>query len=367
MVYHRRNLQRIIELNKCDMSVILNESNVFYFTRFPRAYGTILIALRDGSWKVVTPLLDFWRASDSLRDVEVIPYAPYNLEDVSKELGIKVKSLESIMKSFIKKLKITKLCTDDVCRIKKYVDGDVKIIDISDDVSRARAIKDSEELELIRHALQITEEALWRVLESLMPGLREVEVAGLLESSMKYLGACGYAFDTIVASGPNSSYPHAVPTSREIKLGDVVVIDLGAKYSGYSSDMTRTVVLGKVDEEIRKVFDAIVEAIHNAVDVIRDGVKAGEVDRAARDTLKKYGLSKYFIHSTGHGVGIDVHEIPRLSQSSDEILREGMVITIEPGVYIHGRYGVRIENMVVVRKRKGEVLNKKPLLYSISA
>ncbi|HDN75741.1 MAG TPA: hypothetical protein ENG05_01275, partial [Acidilobales archaeon] len=175
MVYHRRNLQRIIELNKCDVSVILNESNVFYFTRFPRAYGTILIALRDGSWRVVTPLLDFWRARDSLRDVEVIPYAPYDLEDVSKELGIKVKSLESIMKSFIKKLKITKLCTDDVCRIKKYVDGDVKIIDISDDVSRTRAIKNSEELELIKHALQITEEALWRVLESLMPGLREVE------------------------------------------------------------------------------------------------------------------------------------------------------------------------------------------------
>lgn len=350
-----------MEKRGCDASVFVSESNVYYISRFPRPMGSYVVIFKDGSSYLLTPLLDFSRARDIVRGTEVRPYAPYAVPDVEEELGIKLKDIKDTFKELLSNVKV--ICTDEPRRVKSLVTVK-RIEDITDDIMELRSIKTAEEVSFMKKALQITEEALWRVLESLIPGLREYEVAGMLEGVMRYLGADGYAFETIVASGPNSAYPHAVPTSRELRQGDVVVIDLGAKYNGYSSDMTRTITMGSVPKEVKNALEVISEAVNNAIDVACDGVDARTVDSAARDTLKRYGLSKYFIHSTGHGVGIDVHEKPRLSQSSKEILREGMIVTIEPGIYIHGRYGIRIENMILIKKRKSEVLNKKPLIYT---
>ena len=350
-----------MEKKGCEALVFINKSNVFYVSRFPRPMGSYVIVFKDGNSYLLTPLLDFSRAKDIVRDAEVRPYAPYAVPDVEEELGIKLKSIKDIFKELLSNVKV--VCTDEPHRVKSLITVE-RIKDVIDDVMELRSIKTPEEVSFMKKALQISEEALWRVLESLIPGLREYEVAGMIEGVMRYLGADGYAFETIVASGPNSAYPHAVPTSRELRQGDVVIIDLGAKYNGYSSDMTRTITMGSVPKEVKNALEIVSEAVNNAVDAAYDGVNARTVDSAARDTLKRYGLSKYFIHSTGHGVGIDVHENPRLSQSSKEVLREGMIVTIEPGVYIHGRYGVRIENMILIKKRKSEILNKKPLIYT---
>jgi Xaa-Pro aminopeptidase len=223
-------------------------------------------------------------------------------------------------------------------------------------------VKDDEEISLMREAVRITEGALRKTLLDLKPGLREYEIAAMLEGSMRFMGADGYAFETIVASGPNGAFPHALPTSKEVVEGEEIVIDMGARFGGYCADMTRTPVLGKADKEIKSIIEALDEAVNEATDAVAPGVKVSDVDAIARKVLAKQGLDKYFIHSLGHGVGVEVHEPPRVAQGVNAVLEPGNVITIEPGVYINGKYGARIENMVLVTKSGHDVINSLPNL-----
>lgn len=169
-----------------------------------------------------------------------------------------------------------------------------------------------------------------------------------MEFAMRRAGAEDKAFETIVASGQRGAMPHGSATGKRIKKGELVVVDAGARFSGYNSDMTRTYCCGRADRERKKVFDAVLSAQQRAIEKVRSGVCAKEVDRAARDHIKKAGYGKYFCHGTGHGVGLDVHERPSIGPASDDVLEDGMVITIEPGIYIPGLGGVRIEDMVMV-------------------
>jgi len=216
-------------------------------------------------------------------------------------------------------------------------------------VERLRAVKDREELARIREAAELISEVFRRGLPFIKPGISELELAGKMEYTMKELGASGASFETIVASGPRSAWAHARPTAKLLKKSELVVLDQGAILRGYCSDLTRTVFLGRISPKLRRMYGAVLEAQEAAKKAIRPGATAGEVDAAARGVLRRRGLAKYFTHSTGHGLGLEVHEMPRLGRGEKFVLQEGMVVTVEPGIYVQGTGGIRIEDDVVVQ------------------
>jgi Xaa-Pro aminopeptidase len=195
-----------------------------------------------------------------------------------------------------------------------------------------------------------------RAVEVIRPGIKEVEVAAEMELTARRGGAEEMSFPTIIASGARSALPHGRASNQRIAAGGFVVCDFGVILCGYCSDQTRTVWVGKASKDARQTYEAVREAQQAAVDAVRPGIAVGEVDAAARKVLQKAGLARYFTHSTGHGVGLEIHESPRVADGQREILQPGMVITIEPGVYFPGKWGVRIEDIVAVTPRGGEVL-----------
>jgi Xaa-Pro aminopeptidase len=225
------------------------------------------------------------------------------------------------------------------------------------EVERLRAVKDAEELATMRAAAALIDR-VWQgaVATNLRPGVPELFIAASLDFAMKAGGASGPSFETIVASGPRSAWAHARATSKLLKKNELVVMDQGAILRGYCSDMTRTVFLGRPSDRVRRLYRAVLDAQLAAKSVIRPGVTAGEVDAAARQVLKRQKLDRYFTHSTGHGLGIEVHEMPKLGRGERFVLEEGMVLTVEPGVYIEGLGGIRIEDDVVVTSNGAEDL-----------
>jgi Xaa-Pro aminopeptidase len=223
-------------------------------------------------------------------------------------------------------------------------------------VSRLREVKDAEEIEKLRAAAKLGCWLFDGVLNHIVPGATEVEVALALEVNARLAGAEGMSFETIVASGLRSALPHGRATGAKLPRKGFVTLDFGVILDGYSSDMTRTIHLGKASAEELAVYDSVLEAQEAAVACVAAGVTVGEVDEAARSVLRRAKLDQYFSHSTGHGVGLEIHEGPRLAAKQEQVLELGMVVTIEPGVYLPGKFGVRIEDMVLVTKRGGEVL-----------
>ena len=221
---------------------------------------------------------------------------------------------------------------------------------------RARMIKDRDEIALIREAVRAGANLFDVAVGSIRPGASEVEVAGQMEFAARKAGAEGMSFETIIASGVRSALPHGRPSTTSIAQG-FVVCDFGVILHGYCSDRTRTVYVGSATEDARRVYGAVLEAQLAAIDAVRPGASVGSVDQAARKVLRKNGLAKYFTHSTGHGVGLEIHEAPRVAKGQPELLHPGMVITVEPGVYLPGKWGVRIEDMVVVTEHGCEVLD----------
>lgn len=228
-------------------------------------------------------------------------------------------------------------------------------------VERLRVVKDAVELDAVARAAALTDAAFDHILGLLKPGMREIDVSLALEVYMRSNGSEGLAFDPIVASGPNSSRPHAGVTQRVIEPGDILTMDFGARVEGYCADLTRTVVVGaKATERQREIYAAVLAANQAGIAAVRAGVRARDVDAAARDLLAGMRLAEHFGHSLGHGVGLDVHEEPRVSSVSDEILRTGSVITVEPGVYLAGELGVRIEDLVAVEEGGARLLSHAP-------
>ena len=223
-------------------------------------------------------------------------------------------------------------------------------------IMQQRMIKDVEELKLIRDAVRLGAKVYQQAVKAIRPGVREVEVAGKLEFAARKAGAEGMSFDTIVAAGKRGASPHGRASRQAIPRRGFVVIDSGVILRGYCSDMTRTVHVGRIGRVERKWYEAVLEAQLVGIAAVRPGVTAGEVDDAARSVLRKSKLDRYFTHSTGHGVGLEIHEPPRLGKKQPERLALGMVVTIEPGIYVPGKGGIRIEDMVVVTSNGCEVL-----------
>lgn len=223
-------------------------------------------------------------------------------------------------------------------------------------VERARMIKQPDEVLQLKAAVMLASGLFEVLLHGIKPGVAESHVAAELEYVARRSGAQGMSFETIVASGPRSAMPHGVASNQEIPASGFVVLDYGVILGGYCSDMTRTVHVGPPGRKQRGLYQAVLDAQLAAIDVVRPGVQAGKVDQAARKVLRKAGFDSYFTHSTGHGVGLEIHEPPRLGRGQTELLQPGMVITIEPGAYIPGLGGVRIEDMVLVTETGCQVL-----------
>ena len=223
-------------------------------------------------------------------------------------------------------------------------------------VMRQRMVKDADELKLIRQAVKLGAKVYEDAAKLIRPGVTEMEVAGRLEFAARQAGADGMSFDTIVAAGKRGALPHGKASMQAIPKRGFVVVDSGVILRGYCSDMTRTVHVGRIGRVERQWYEAVLEAQLVGISAVRAGVMAGEVDEAARGVLRKAKLDQYFTHSTGHGVGLEIHEPPRLGVKQEERLVPGMVITIEPGIYVPGRGGIRIEDMVVVTEKGCEVL-----------
>ena len=231
---------------------------------------------------------------------------------------------------------------------------------LGDSLNDLRMIKTEEEISYIAKAQQIGDEAFSHVLTVLRPGITELEVAAELESYMKRHGASGLAFDTIAASGYHSAMPHATPSDKVLEYGDFLTMDYGCKYKGYCADMTRTVVIGKANEQQKEIYQIVLDAQMAALDAIRAGITGAELDKVARDIIKNAGYGQYFGHSLGHSVGLFIHEFPRISPMGQTELLPGMTATIEPGIYVPGVGGVRIEDLVVVTENGCRNLTSSP-------
>lgn len=221
-------------------------------------------------------------------------------------------------------------------------------------------VKDQQELKIIRKAVRITDRVFSQILNFIQPGITEQDLAAEIEYMMKKNGAEGPAFDTIVASGPRSALPHGRASGKKIKKGEFVTFDMGALVDGYCADMTRTVVVGKARPRQKKLYGLVLRAQKKAVSSARAGLRCDKLDKIARDVIKRAGFGKYFGHGLGHGIGLLVHSLPRVSSKSLEVLVPGMVVTVEPGVYIPKWGGVRIEDDVLITKRGCEVLTQSP-------
>lgn len=215
-------------------------------------------------------------------------------------------------------------------------------------ISEIRIVKTSDELKRIIAAQALTEQAYHYILEKICVGVTERALALEIEYYMRRQGAENIAFDPIVVSGKNSALPHGVPSGKEIEQGDFVTMDTGAMLDGWHSDMTRTVAVGKPSEEQRQVYETVLRAQHCALQAARPGASCGQVDEAARSVIRAAGYGDAFGHSTGHGVGMEIHELPNVAPQNEKILRPGMVLTIEPGIYLSGKFGVRIEDMITI-------------------
>jgi Xaa-Pro aminopeptidase len=220
--------------------------------------------------------------------------------------------------------------------------------------------KDSDELEQMRKAAILAGEIVQFAISLLKPGVREREVAAEIEYQMRKRGASGPAFETIVAFGERAALPHARPTGKRLRKNELVVLDLGVILGHYCSDITRTVFLGRASKRVQVWYKGVLEAQAEAIATAKSGVACGEVDAAARRVLANYGLNHYFVHSTGHGLGLEVHEDPRVARAQKRRLEPGNVITIEPGVYVEGVGGIRIEDDVAVHASRTEVLTRAP-------
>lgn len=238
--------------------------------------------------------------------------------------------------------------------------GQFEIRAASGVIEQLRMVKSPEEIEKIRASVQLNSKALDQALKKVRPGMRENELAAEIDYRMRRLGAESAAFETIVAAGPNAALPHAKPGHSRLQSGQMLLIDMGAMLDGYASDMTRMVHLGEPNKKYRDAYNAVLQAQLAAIAAVKPGKTGAQVDKAARDVLKAAGLGEAFVHSTGHGLGLEIHEDPRIGKSGKVKLSAGMAITIEPGIYLEGWGGIRIEDTVVVTPTGCDVLTPTP-------
>ncbi|MFH2219163.1 MAG: Xaa-Pro peptidase family protein [Pseudomonadota bacterium] len=357
-------LRKSLYENNMDALLVLVEENRRYLsgftgadTRYDESSGALIIT---GSNLVL--------ATDSRFELQAENEAPLYeaicykeglakaLPEIVRRLNVRRLGFESVRVSYYQYRKIAENLTSDA--------NQVELVETTEMVENLRVIKEEAEIEATRNALAVAEQVFRNITGTLAPGMTEREAAWAMEKGMREAGADELSFPCIVASGPNSALPHAIPGDREIHEGEPILFDWGARLSGYCSDISRTIVMGSPDDTFKTVFTAALDAQQKAIDAIRPGVSSKAVDEIARNHIDAMGYKGKFGHGLGHGTGLAVHEAPRLSPLKDTRLEAGMIFTVEPGIYIPSWGGIRLENQVVVREDGVEVLNSLDVSYS---
>ena len=342
-------LRALLSEKGLDAVIITKYVNLHYFSGFRGDDTTLVIGHNDAM--LIT---------DSRYTEQAGQQAPL-FEIIEHKDGLLAKTAECVKKIGAKNIGFegNALIYDAYAKLGKLLDGCNFNTPLQLDV--LRQIKDAEEIAHIRKACEIVDIAFADILTYIRPGMTEVQVAAHLENCMRENGSEGPSFTTIMASGVRGSLPHGIATDKVINEGEFVTLDFGAFYEGYASDITRTICLGKADEKQRRIYKAVLESQLLGLNRIKPGVSGKSVHEAVSDNLKKYDLAQYFRHGLGHGLGLEIHEEPRLSlKSTCEALQPGMLVTDEPGVYIPGWGGLRIEDTVLVTETGCEPLTKAP-------
>jgi Xaa-Pro dipeptidase len=331
--------------------------NLFYATglSFHLSERPILaIFLADGRRAIILPRLEASKVAQA-PGIKVFPYtdeeghaATFQRACDALELSDSQVGAEGLRLRLI-----------EVRLLEKYAPG-CQLAMAEDIVADLRMRKEESELESMRSAIAVTEKALQTTIDQVAPGMTERGVASLLRMELLRAGGDAMAFAPIVVAGPNAAMPHATPSDRPIRVGETIVIDCGASIGGYAADITRTFVFGALDDELARVYEVVRAANRAGRAAVRPDVPAEEVDKAARQVIEDSGYGEYFIHRTGHGLGLETHEPPYIVGGNEQLLRSGMTFTVEPGIYLPGRGGVRIEDDVVVTEDGAETLTSFP-------
>jgi Xaa-Pro aminopeptidase len=330
-------LREAMQAQKLEAVFITNAFNRKYLSGFTGSSGYLLITLDRAI--LLTDFRYMTQAPAQAQYYEVIDHGPKAIESVK----------EIVTKQAIKQLGFEQNeVTFGLYQSYASVLNPIELVPTDQLVEKLRMYKDASELQIIQEACDLADRTFSYILTKLAPGISEKEIALDMEIYMRKHGATSSSFDTIVASGERSALPHGVASDRILQANEFVKLDFGAYYQGYCSDITRTVILGKPTEKHKQIYDIVLEAQMQTLDKLKPGMTGREADAVARDIIRKAGFGDNFGHGTGHGLGMEIHEAPRLSLQSDVILEAGMVVTVEPGIYIPGFGGVRIEDDVVL-------------------
>lgn len=343
-----RNLQQT--LTRGEAYIVSSPENRRYLTGFSSSDGYLIVTACEAVF---------------LADSRYIEAAEKTVKGCSEI--VRLNSLSSQLPMHIEKLGITKLFTEsarltveEFNRISKIADCPVSAEKTDGAINSLRRKKNEEEKNCILKAQAIAEKAFEHILTFISTDKTEKEIALELDFFMLKNGAEAISFETIAVSGANSSMPHGVPSDKKIENGDFITMDYGAVINGYHSDMTRTVAVGSVSTKQAEIYETVLKAQLASLSILKDGISGFEADKAARDIISDAGYGEFFGHGTGHGVGIEIHEAPRLSFKTDSVLTEGDIVTVEPGIYLPGEFGVRIEDMAYITSNGYENLTKSP-------
>jgi Xaa-Pro aminopeptidase len=352
----KTRIDRLIQtLSRLELGgiIITDIKNIRYFSGFTGSDGALVVCEKGGTF-----LTDGRYTTQATGEVTSFSVKEYRnktqgITDEVRALKLKKVGIESrVLPLFL------------FNAIKSRLPGR-RIVPIEEDLAALRMVKEHDEIETLKESIRISEESFAEVAALITAPSREEEIAVELEYRMKKKGSGPLPFPIIVAAGANGALPHAHAGARKIEAGDLVTIDFGAQYRGYHSDQTVTVMIGRDGAKEHEVYDVVHQAQQHAIAAIRPDVSVKAVDKVARDYIIERGYGDYFTHGTGHGVGLDIHEPPRLSPLGEEVLQEGMVVTVEPGIYIPGWGGVRIEDMVLVGKAGPCVLTTIPKSFTV--
>ncbi|MGB8062071.1 MAG: Xaa-Pro peptidase family protein [Candidatus Sulfotelmatobacter sp.] len=346
----QRKLRQHLATTRFDGLLISHLPNIRYLCGFTGSAGFLLV--EESGSVFFTDVRYDTQAHEEVKNAKVVIARKSGLQAVADFLGQRRRRA----RGWNIGIESEHFTVAEKGRLNKLRPSGVTLKDAPTIVERARMVKDEDEIQRIREAVELGAKLFERAMEVMRPGIKEVEVAAEMELAARRGGAEEMSFPTIIASGERSALPHGRASEKVIPPGAFVVCDFGVILSGYCSDQTRTVWVGSVADDARPAYEAVREAQQAAIHAVRSGITVDEVDSAARKVLQKAGLGRYFTHSTGHGVGLEIHESPRVAEGQREVLQSGMVITIEPGVYFPGKWGIRIEDMVVVTDGGCEVL-----------
>ena len=350
-------MEKLKEIGKkagIDAFLITSEQNMRYFAGFSvfsiERFAAIIIPVEKSAPTIIVPKLEEEKTREQSAFKEVRSYD--DSENPAVSLGKVIKQL---------KLEKTVFGVEGTLPFKFYkmlerYSSKIRTEDASTIFSQLRIIKSDDELRKMKKAADIVAEGINAGIEFIKPGVSELAISSEIERAIKENGGESIPF-CIVLSGSNSALPHGSPSSRKVREKDVVLMDIGTVYEGYYADLTRTVFVGKVANEQREVYNVVAEAQETAIKSVKPNVKAGEIDGSARKIIEKAGYGKYFTHRTGHGLGLEVHEEPYIAPCNETVLKPGMAFTIEPGIYLFGKFGVRIEDDIAVSKTRGKMLS----------